>query len=47
VLGAPPDRVNHEQIGRLGAERVVFWVPPAPRDVVLPVLDKLTPLLSA
>jgi probable F420-dependent oxidoreductase len=47
VFGAQPDPGKLEHFERLGAERVVFWVPPAPRDVVLPVLDKLTPLLSA
>jgi hypothetical protein len=47
VFGAQPDPGKLDHFERLGAERVVFWVPPAPRDTVLPVLDKLQGLIGA
>jgi len=45
VFGAQPDPGKLEHFASIGAERVVFWVPPAGRDVVLPMLDKLQGLL--
>jgi probable F420-dependent oxidoreductase len=45
VFGSAPDPGKLDHFESLGAERVVFWVPPAPRDKVLPVLDELQKLL--
>jgi probable F420-dependent oxidoreductase len=45
VFGAQPDPAKLDHFASIGAERVVFWVPPAGRDVVLPTLDKLAGLL--
>jgi probable F420-dependent oxidoreductase len=47
VFGSAPDPGKLEHFGKLGAERVVLWLPPADRDVVLPILDRYTELLSA
>jgi probable F420-dependent oxidoreductase len=47
VFGAQPDPGRIEHYGELGVERVVLWLPPAGRDVVLPILDKYADLLRA
>ena len=39
--------IDVEHYGELGAERVVLWIPPAGRDVVLPILDKYVDLLPS
>jgi probable F420-dependent oxidoreductase len=40
IFGAPPDPATLQQYAALGVERVNFWVPPEPRDKVLPILDE-------
>jgi len=47
VFGSQPDPGRLEHYGTLGAERVVLWLPPAGRDVVLPILDRYTDLLPS
>ncbi len=39
IFGAPADEDVLKQFAAAGAERVVFWLPPAPREKVLPILD--------
>lgn len=46
VFGAEANPGKLEHFANLGAERVVFWLPPAPRDTVLPVLDRYAELLG-
>jgi probable F420-dependent oxidoreductase len=47
VFGAAPDPGKIEHYGELGVDRVVLWLPPAPADVVLPILDKYVDLIPA
>lgn len=47
VFGSTPDPGKLEHFGTLGADRVVLWLPPADRDVVLPILDRYTELLPS
>jgi probable F420-dependent oxidoreductase len=46
VFGAKPDRAAIDELERVGAERVIFWLPPAAADTVLPLLDKYATLLT-
>lgn len=46
VFGAQPDAGKLDHYRELGVERVVFWLPPAPSDTVLPILDKYQDLLG-
>ncbi|MEA3020929.1 MAG: hypothetical protein QOI47_2453 [Actinomycetota bacterium] len=46
VFGAQADPGKIEHYGELGVERVVLWLPPAPADQVLPILDKYTDLIA-
>jgi probable F420-dependent oxidoreductase len=46
IFGAKPDRAAVEDLRRAGAERGVFWLPPAGADTVLPLLDKYAALLT-
>jgi probable F420-dependent oxidoreductase len=46
VFGAKPDRAAIDELERVGAERVIFWLPPATADTVLPLLDKYATLLT-
>ena len=39
IFGAPADEEVLKQFAAAGAERAVFWLPPAPREKVLPILD--------
>jgi probable F420-dependent oxidoreductase len=39
VFWAPPDRETIDGYEALGVERVIFALPPAPRDEVMPLLD--------
>ncbi len=47
LLGAPADRDAVRRYSELGVERVVFWVPPEPRDRVLPLLDQYAAIARA
>ena len=47
VFGSQPDPGKLEHFATLGVERVVLWLPPAPADVVLPILDKYADLVRA
>jgi len=40
VFGAPSSAKAIEQYRKAGADRVVFGLPPAPRDELLPILDR-------
>jgi probable F420-dependent oxidoreductase len=40
IFGANPDAAALEQFESLGVERAIFFVPPAERDVVMPLVDK-------
>jgi hypothetical protein len=40
IFGANPDKATLEQLEVLGVERAIFFVPPAERDVVMPLVDK-------
>ncbi len=44
VFGAKPDRATVDSLSAAGVERVVFFVPAAGGDTVLPLLDKYLPL---
>ncbi|HWX39790.1 MAG TPA: LLM class F420-dependent oxidoreductase [Blastocatellia bacterium] len=46
VFGAKPDRAAIDELERAGAERVIFWLPPAAADTVLPLLDKYATLVT-
>ena len=46
VFGAKPDRAAIDELERAGTERVIFWLPPAAADTVLPLLDKYATLLT-
>ncbi len=46
VFGAPADTDTLKRFADAGVERVNFWLPPAPRDVVLPILDRYSSLIS-
>jgi probable F420-dependent oxidoreductase len=46
VFGCPPKPEVIESYAAAGARRVVFGVPPASADVVLPVLDGYAPILE-
>jgi len=39
VFWAPPDRETIDGYEAIGIERVIFALPPAPRDEVMPILD--------
>jgi len=40
IFGAKPDRAALDTLQRAGVERAIFMLPPAGRDVVLPLLDR-------
>jgi alkanesulfonate monooxygenase SsuD/methylene tetrahydromethanopterin reductase-like flavin-dependent oxidoreductase (luciferase family) len=46
VFRAAPERTVLDEYTKAGVERVVFGLPPAPRDTVLPLLDKYTSLMK-
>ena len=46
LFGAPADPVVLKRFAEAGVERTNFWLPPAPRDVVLPILDRYATLAS-
>jgi probable F420-dependent oxidoreductase len=45
VFGANPQPATIDELGKAGVQRVVFMLPPAPRDTVLPVMDKYAALI--
>lgn len=47
VLGAAPDEDKVRGLAAAGVDRVTFWLPSAPRDEALPVLDTYAGLLPA
>ena len=46
VFGAQAERATVDEYAKLGVERVIFMVPAAPRDTVLPILDKYTAFIG-
>ena len=46
IFGAPRSDETLEHYAESGVSRVVFGLPPAPRDVVLPALDRRAAVLS-
>jgi hypothetical protein len=46
IFGAGRDAETLERYAALGVERVIFGLPPAPRDVVLPALDRRAQMLA-
>ncbi|MEB2283243.1 MAG: LLM class F420-dependent oxidoreductase [Polyangiaceae bacterium UTPRO1] len=47
VFGAPPDPEVLKRLAAAGVERVNLWVPPAPREEVLPILDGYATLAAS
>ena len=47
VYAARPDKAAVEEYVTAGAERIIFMLPPADRDTVLPILDSWTKLIQA
>lgn len=46
IYNAPPDKAVLDDLGEHGIERAVFAVPSAPREEVLPVLDRYAELIA-
>ena len=46
IFGAPRDEEVLERYAQAGVVRVIFGLPPAPRDVVLPALDRRAAVLA-
>ncbi len=46
TFGAPADREGLEKLEEAGVERAVFWLPPAERDKVEPILDNYAKLMA-
>jgi probable F420-dependent oxidoreductase len=46
IFGANPDGQAIEQLEGLGVERAIFFVPPADRDTVMPLVDKYATLIG-
>jgi probable F420-dependent oxidoreductase len=46
IFGAKPDREAVDQLEKVGVERVIFMLPPADRETVLPLLDKYSALIA-
>lgn len=47
VYGSKPDADQLRFFAEIGVHRTSFWLPPAGRDQVIPVLDRLASLLEA
>ena len=45
LFGAPADREKLDEYAKAGIERAVLWLPAAPRDTVLPLLDDYAKVL--
>jgi probable F420-dependent oxidoreductase len=46
VFGAKPDRSAIDELGSAGVDRVIFMVPAADRETVLPLIDKYAALID-
>src|SRR6185295_12183030 len=46
IFAAKPDRAAVQELERAGVERVIFNLPSAESDVILPMLDKYVELMS-
>ena len=46
VFGANPQKATIDEFAKAGVERAVFMLPPAPRDTVLPIMDKYAALIG-
>ena len=46
VFGVPPDRETIDKLADAGVQRAVFGLPPAPRNVVEPLLDRYAELIG-
>jgi probable F420-dependent oxidoreductase len=46
VFGANPQPATIDELAKAGVERVVFMLPAAPRDTVLPIMDKYAELIG-
>jgi probable F420-dependent oxidoreductase len=47
AIDAPPDPARIERYAKVGVERLVLWLPSAPADVVLPILDRYAALITS
>ncbi len=47
IFGVPPNRHRIEELIQIGFERLVFGLPPAPADTVVPLLDQFAALAGA
>jgi probable F420-dependent oxidoreductase len=45
VFGANPQQSTIDELAKAGVQRAVFMLPPAPRDTVLPIMDKYAALI--
>ncbi len=46
IYGAPADAGAVRRYAEAGVQRVLFWVPPRPKDDVLPILDRYAQLAA-
>ena len=46
VFGASPEPATIQELAKAGVERAVFMLPAAPRDKVLPLVDRYTSLME-
>lgn len=46
IFGATPDRSAADDLEKAGAERMIYYVPSADRDSVLPALDKYATIIK-
>ena len=46
VFGANPQQATIDEFARLGIERAIFMLPAAPRDIILPTMDKYASLIG-
>ena len=46
TFGAPGDSDGLDKLEQAGVERAIFWLPPADRETVLPVLDRYAELMA-
>jgi alkanesulfonate monooxygenase SsuD/methylene tetrahydromethanopterin reductase-like flavin-dependent oxidoreductase (luciferase family) len=46
IFWGRPDKAAIEQYEKAGAERVIFLLPPAPRDTVMPKVDECAKLIG-
>jgi probable F420-dependent oxidoreductase len=46
IFGAKPERLALDQFAEAGVERVIFMLPPADRDTVMPLVDQYAGLIQ-